>query len=72
MFYTKITDTKEYAIKKVETNGWRFNNKVTYVNKVPVIVIGKKDNNGDIVFNDFGREETVNDIMEEANGHKAY
>ena len=70
--YTKITDTKEYAIEKVETNGWRFNNKVTYVNKVPVIVIGKKDNNGDIVFNDFGREETVNDIMEEANGHKAY
>ena len=70
--YHKIKEKQGYAIQEVEINGWRDNNKVTYINTVPVIAIGKKDNNGDIMFDDFGREETVYDIVEETNGRKAY
>lgn len=66
--YHKIGEVEGYAIKEVEINGWRDNNKVTYVNVEPVIVIGTKDEDGFFYFNDFGRVETVNDIKNEIEG----
>ena len=64
-YYHKIGEVEGYSIKEVEIAGWRDNNKVIYVNNVPVIAIGTKDNNGEISFNEFGRVETVNDIANE-------
>lgn len=66
--YHKIGEVEGYAIKEVEINGWRDNNKVTYVNVEPVIAIGTKDEDGIFYFNDFGRVETVNDIKNEIEG----
>lgn len=66
--YHKIGEVEGYAIKEVEINGWRDNNKVTYVNVEPVIAIGTKDEDGFFYFNDFGRVETVNDIKNEIEG----
>ncbi len=66
--YHKIGEVDGYAIKEVEINGWRDNNKVTYVNVEPVIAIGTKDKDGFFYFNDFGRVETVNDIKNEIEG----
>ena len=66
--YHKIGEVEGYAIKEVEINGWRDNNKVTYVNVEPVIAIGTIDEDGIFYFNDFGRVETVNDIKNEIEG----
>ena len=45
-------------IKEVEINGWRDNNKVTYVNIVPVVAIATNENNGNLEFNNFGSVAT--------------
>lgn len=53
-YYHKSEEIEGYAIKEVEINGWRDNNKITYVNIVPVVVEATKENNGQFEFNNFG------------------
>ena len=54
VYYYKSKEIEGYAIKEVEINGWRDNNKITYVNTVPVIVEATKEKNGQFEFNNFG------------------
>lgn len=53
-YYYKSEKIEGYAIKEVEINGWRDNNKITYVNIVPVVVEATKEKNGQFEFNNFG------------------
>lgn len=53
-YYHKSEEVEGYAIKEVEINGWRDNNKITYVNTVPVIVEATKEKNGQFEFSNFG------------------
>lgn len=53
-YYYKSEEIEGYAIKEVEINGWRDNNKITYVNIVPVFVEATKEKNGQFEFNNFG------------------
>ncbi len=53
-YYHKIEPVNGYTIKEVEINGWRDNNKVTYVNTEPVTVVATMDKNGKLLFNNFG------------------
>lgn len=61
-FYHKSEEIEGYMIKEVEFNGYRDNNKITYVNTVPVIVTATKENNGQLEFNDFGTVATEKNI----------
>lgn len=54
-YYHKSEEIKGYTIKEVEINGWRDNNKITYVNTEPVIAIATEEENGKLEFNDFGK-----------------
>lgn len=53
-YYHKSEEIEGYVIKDVEINGWRDNNKITYVNIVPVIVEATNEKNGQFEFDDFG------------------
>ena len=53
-YYYKTEEIEGYAIKEVEINGWRDNNKITYVNTVPVVVKATNEKNGQFEFNNFG------------------
>lgn len=54
-FYHKISNVEGYQIESVEVKGWRDNNKVTYVNTVPVIVnVTKVGKDGQYYFDEFG------------------
>lgn len=53
-YYYKSEEIEGYAIKEVEINGWRDNNKITYINIVPVVVEATKEKNGQFEFNNFG------------------
>ena len=53
-YYHKSEEIEGYIIKEVEINGWRDNNKITYINTIPVIVEATKEKNGELEFNDFG------------------
>ena len=56
--YTYRTEEIEgYTIKEVEVNSWRDNNKITYVNTVPVVVLATQSKNGEYEFNTFGTVE---------------
>ena len=56
--YTYRTEEIEgYTIKEVEVNSWRDNNKITYVNTVPVVVPATQSKNGEYEFNTFGTVE---------------
>lgn len=58
--YTYRTEEIEgYTIKEVEVNSWRDNNKITYVNTVPVVVLATQSKNGEYKFNTFGTVETT-------------
>ena len=57
-YYHKSEEIEGYMIKEVEINGWRDNNKVTYVNIVPVVAIATNENNGNLEFNNFGSVAT--------------
>ena len=58
--YTYRTEEIEgYTIKEVEVNSWRDNNKITYVNTVPVVVPATQSKNGEYEFNTFGTVETT-------------
>lgn len=58
--YTYRTKEIEgYTIKEVEVNSWRDNNKITYVNTVPVVVLATQSKNGEYEFNTFGTVETT-------------
>lgn len=58
--YTYRTEEKEgYTIKEVEVNSWRDNNKITYVNTVPVVVPATQSKNGEYEFDSFGTVETT-------------
>lgn len=58
--YTYRTEEIEgYTIKEVEVNSWRDNNKITYVNTVPVVVLATQSKNGEYEFNTFGTLETT-------------
>ena len=68
-FNYKTEEIEGYAIKEVEINGWKNNNKITYVNTKPVIVVASKERKGKFEFNNFGivlnekdktREKTYN------------
>ena len=52
--YHKIEQIDGYEIKEVEINGWRDNNKVTYVNTKPVLVVVTYDKDGNMKLDDFG------------------
>lgn len=65
-YYHKSEIVEGYTIKEVEINGWRDNNKITYVNTVPVIVEATKDKDGKLTFNNFGM------IISENNYTKKY
>ena len=53
-YYHKSEEIEGYTIREVEINGWRDNNKITYVNTKPVIAIGTQDRDGNLTFNNFG------------------
>ena len=53
-FNYKSEEIEGYAIKEVEVNGWKNNNKITYVNTKPVIVVANKERKGKYEFNNFG------------------
>jgi len=53
-YYYKTEEIEGYAIKEVEINGWKNNNKITYVNTKPVIVVASKERKGKFEFNNFG------------------
>ena len=53
-FNYKTEEIEGYAIKEVEINGWTRNNKITYVNTKPVIVVASKERKGKFEFNNFG------------------
>lgn len=53
-YYYKSEEIEGYTIKEVVINGWRSNNKITYVNTEPVIAIATGEKNGNLEFNDFG------------------
>lgn len=58
--YTYRTEEIEgYTIKEVEVNSWRDNNKITYVNTVPVVVLATQSKDGEYEFNTFGTVETT-------------
>ena len=52
--YHKMEQVDGYEIKEVEINSWRDNNKVTYVNTKPVLVVVTYDKNGNMKTDDFG------------------
>lgn len=56
-----------YVIKDVEINSWKDNNKITYVNKKPVIVKATKSKKGKIEFNDFGVVSNEKIILKDIN-----
>lgn len=53
-YYHKSEEVEGYVIKEVEINGLIDNNKITYINTVPVIVEASKEKNRQFEFNDFG------------------
>ena len=53
-FDYKTEEIEGYIIKEVEINGWKNNNKITYVNTKPVIVIATNERKGKYEFNNFG------------------
>lgn len=53
-YYHNIKAVDGYVIENVEVNGWRDNNKTTYVNNKPVIVKTSKVKNGKPLFDNFG------------------
>lgn len=53
-YYHSVTAPEGYTIKEVKLNSWKDNNKITYVNTVPVLVIGTKAKDGHLEFKDFG------------------
>ena len=58
--YTYRTKEIEgYTIKEVEVNSWRDNNKITYVNTVPVVVLATQSKNGEYEFNTFGTVQST-------------
>lgn len=52
--YRKSEEIEGYTIKEVEVNGWRDNNRITYVNTKPVIAVATVDEDGKLRFDDFG------------------
>ena len=50
----KTKEIEGYTTKEVEINGWKNNNKITYVNIKPVIVVATNERKGKYEFNDFG------------------
>ena len=50
----KTEEIEGYTIKKVEINGWKNNNKITYVNTKPVIAVSTSERKGKFEFNNFG------------------
>lgn len=61
-FHRKIEAIDGYEIEEVEVNSWCDNNKVTYVNSSPVVVIATKYADGSLTFDNFGT--IVNDKKE--------
>lgn len=53
-YYYKTEEIEGYTIKKVEINGWKYNNKITYINTVPVVVEATIKKDGELEFNNFG------------------
>ena len=53
-YYYKSKEIEGYAIKEVEINGWKDNNKITYINTIPVIVEATKEKNDELEFSNFG------------------
>lgn len=62
-YYYRSEEIEGYSIKEVEINGWRDNNKITYVNIVPVIAIATKNEDGQLEFSDFGIVLSEKDIQ---------
>jgi len=62
-YYRKSEEIEGYIIKEVEINGWRDNNKITYVNTEPVVVVATGENNDQLEFNDFGTVVTEKNIQ---------
>lgn len=56
----KTEEIEGYAIKSVEINSYRDNNKITYVNTVPVFVEVTKTKDDNYEFNTFGTVEQQN------------
>ena len=56
----KTEEIEGYAIKSVEINSYRDNNKITYVNTVPVFVEVTKTKDDKYEFNSFGTVEQQN------------
>lgn len=54
IYYHNVKMVEGYQIENVKINGWRDNSQVTYVNTVPVDVIGTVSKNGKIEFDHFG------------------
>jgi hypothetical protein len=50
----KTEEIEGYMIKKVEINGWKNNNKITYINTKPVIVVATNERKDKLEFNNFG------------------
>lgn len=55
MIFFKTNMFYYYKIESVETSGWLDNNKITYVNTLPISVDVTEKENGELVFNSFGR-----------------
>lgn len=53
-YYRKIEKVEGYEIEKVTVSGWRDNNQVVYVNKIPVLAQGTIKN-GKVSFENFGQ-----------------
>ena len=53
-YYYKTEEIEGYAIKEVEISGWKYNNKITYINTVPVVVEATTKKDGELEFNNFG------------------
>lgn len=53
-YYHQINSVDGYSIESVDVNGWRDNNQVIYVNAEPVTVVGTKQKDGTVTFDNFG------------------